>query len=76
VRPANARAYDGVGSIALPARAGAVRGPEFYVRLSESAWIAAGWNIQVAGHAVGAPGALDLANFERHEVKVRFGQAF
>jgi hypothetical protein len=46
------------------------------VRLSESAWIAAGWNIQVAGHAVGAPGALDLANFERHEVKVRFGQAF
>jgi hypothetical protein len=70
-----ARAYEGLALDRFAGHALFV-GPTFYAKLSKTAWIAAGWNIQVAGHAADTPGALDLVNFERHEVKVRFGQAF
>jgi hypothetical protein len=34
------------------------------------------WNAQVAGRVVGEPGALDLTNFERHQVRFRLGIEF
>jgi hypothetical protein len=70
-----ARAYEG---LALDHFAGHALfiGPTAYARLSKSAWIAAGWNAQVAGRSVEEPGAFDLMNFPRHEVVIRFGHAF
>lgn len=70
-----ARAYGGLGLDHFAGHALFV-GPTFYAELSKSAWIAAGWNIQLAGRAAGDHAPLDLANFERREVKVRFGYAF
>ena len=46
-------------------------GPTFYIRLSDRWSIAGAWNVQVAGHAAGEAGALDLTNFDRHQVKLR-----
>ncbi|MBI3434215.1 MAG: hypothetical protein HY056_03930 [Proteobacteria bacterium] len=70
-----ARAYEG---LVLNRSAGDALfvGPTFYVPLSGDAWVAGVWNIQVAGHAMGFPGALDLVNFQRHEIAVRFGKPF
>ena len=51
-------------------------GPTFYAKLSNTSWIAAGWNIQVAGRSVEDGSALDLTNFQRHEVVVRMGFSF
>ena len=51
-------------------------GPTFYAKLSNTSWIAAGWNIQVAGRTVEDGSALDLVNFQRHEVVVRMGFSF
>jgi hypothetical protein len=51
-------------------------GPTVYARLSRSAFVSAAWNSQIWGGTTGAPGALDLANFERHQVKLRFGLEF
>jgi hypothetical protein len=36
-------------------------------------WLLAAWNVQVAGRAVDEPGSLDLRNFERHQVRLKFG---
>jgi hypothetical protein len=38
--------------------------------------MSAAFNVQVWGGAVGVPGALDLANFERYQVKLRAGFEF
>ena len=51
-------------------------GPTLYVRLSRKAFVSAAWDIQIRGRAIAAPGALDLANFERHQAKLRFGFEF
>jgi hypothetical protein len=51
-------------------------GPTFYTRLVGSAWISGGWNVQVAGRDPVNGGRLNLADFERHEVKVRTGFDF
>ncbi|HLK84796.1 MAG TPA: hypothetical protein VKT99_25335 [Xanthobacteraceae bacterium] len=51
-------------------------GPTVYARVGSDAFVSAAWDIQIWGGAVGAPGALDLANFERHQVKLRFGLEF
>jgi hypothetical protein len=48
-------------------------GPGIYVKLPNQWFASAAWNVQVAGHAVGEPFSLDLTNFERHEVRLRFG---
>jgi hypothetical protein len=69
------RSYDGA---ALNTFSGQVvyLGPTFYTRLGEKAWLSAGWNFQAWGGAAGLPGALDLTNFERHQVKFRVGYEF
>jgi hypothetical protein len=70
------RAYDGMGLDRLAGHALFV-GPTFYAKLASTVWLAAGWNIQVAGRANDEPGQrLDLANFEKHEVAVRLGIGF
>jgi hypothetical protein len=51
-------------------------GPTVYARLAGNAFVSAAWNFQVWGFAPAAPGALDLVNFERHQVKLRFGVEF
>lgn len=50
--------------------------PTFYAKFSEQLWISAVWNIQVAGSAAAQVGPQDLSNFERHQVKLRFGYNF
>jgi hypothetical protein len=51
-------------------------GPTFYARLGSKAFMSAAWDFQIWGGATGAPGALDLTNFERHQAKLRFGFEF
>ena len=51
-------------------------GPNFYLRLTDKAWIAGSWNFQVAGKTFTVPGSLDLVNFERHQARLRLGIAF
>lgn len=69
------RAYDGMGLDRFAGHALFV-GPTFFTRLSPTVWLAAGWNIQVAGRSETELARLDLANFEKHEVAVRVGIAF
>jgi hypothetical protein len=51
-------------------------GPTFYARFAGSTFLSVAWDFQVWGKAIAAPGALDLTNFERHQVKLRFGFEF
>jgi hypothetical protein len=51
-------------------------GPTVYARLGANAFASVAWNFQIWGGATAAPGALDLTNFERHQVKLRFGFEF
>jgi hypothetical protein len=63
------RDYDGLGVNAFAGEALFV-GPTFYVTLSKQFAMSGSWTTQVAGHATGVPGALDLQNFERHQAKL------
>jgi hypothetical protein len=69
------RSYEGAGLGPLSGQAVYV-GPTLYARLGEKAWLSAALNGQVWGRAAGAPGLLDLANFERYQVKFRLGYDF
>lgn len=51
-------------------------GPTGYWRISDSAWLAAAWNIQVAGQANNDPARLDLTNFSRQMVRLKLGFEF
>jgi len=66
------RLYDGLGFDGFLGRA-LFAGPTFYAKLSEHWWASMAWNIQVTGRAADQPGALDLVNFERHKILLRFG---
>jgi hypothetical protein len=69
------RSYDGLGLDAFAGHA-LFAGPTLYAKFSERFWMAAAWNVQVSGRAVKTGGALDLANFERYQAKLRFGYNF
>jgi hypothetical protein len=69
------RQYDGPGLDTL-AGEGFFVGPTVYFKLSRSAWIAAAWSTQVAGHATATAGSLDLVNFERQQARLLFGVNF
>jgi hypothetical protein len=43
---------------------------------ARNAWVAAAWNVQVAGRGVGEPGQLDLTNFERQQFRLKIGVEF
>jgi opacity protein-like surface antigen len=51
-------------------------GPNISMTLSERSWLTVGWSAQIAGHTADGSGALDLVNFNRHEVRVAFGTKF
>ncbi len=51
-------------------------GPTGYWRISDAAWLAAAWNIQLAGHANNDPNRLDLTNFSRQLVRLKLGFEF
>jgi hypothetical protein len=51
-------------------------GPTVYVRFGPKAFVSAALEFQVWGSAVAAPGAFDLANFERIQGKLRLGFEF
>ncbi|MPZ39182.1 MAG: hypothetical protein GEU95_14215 [Rhizobiales bacterium] len=50
-------------------------GPTVSAKLGQY-WLLAAWNIQVAGRSVEEPGRLDLKNFERHQVRFKFGFSY
>jgi len=51
-------------------------GPTGYWRISDTAWLSAAWNIQLAGHANNDPARLDLTNFSRQLVRLKLGFEF
>jgi hypothetical protein len=51
-------------------------GPTLYAVLSAQWNLTFAWNAQVSGHATGDPRALDLVNFDRHQVRLRLGYNF
>lgn len=63
--------YEGLGLDRLKGEALYV-GPTFFVKLGKSAGLSGAWNFQVAGKPVEESGALDLVNFERQQVLLRF----
>ncbi len=51
-------------------------GPTVYWQLSERSRLTVAWSAQVWGRPAGSSAALDLVNFERHQVRVIFGVDF
>lgn len=68
------RVYDGLGLNMYSGEA-LFAGPTFYVQLAHGMALSGAWNAQVAGRTSNG-GALDLAHFERHQVKLRFNSNF
>ena len=71
----NLRHYDGLGLDGFEGQALYI-GPTLYATFGESYFVSAAWNVQVWGAVAGSSGALDLVNFERHQVKLRAGVSF
>jgi hypothetical protein len=69
------RSYDGAALNRFSGQ-GIYLGPTLYARLGERGWLSAAWNFQAWGVAAGISGALDLVNFERHQLKFRVGYEF
>jgi hypothetical protein len=69
------RGYDGASLNVLSGQAVYV-GPTLFAKLSKNAWLSAAFDVQTWGRAVTAPGALDLVNFERYQMKFRVGYDF
>jgi hypothetical protein len=51
-------------------------GPTVYWQATETFAVSAAWSLQVAGGAVAVPGSLNLRDFERHELRLRFEYTF
>jgi hypothetical protein len=51
-------------------------GPTVSAKLPGGYWLLAAWNAQIAGRSVDERGSLDLVNFERHQVRLKFGFNF
>ncbi len=64
------RAYEGLTLQRFRGEAVFV-GPTLFARLGERLAVSAAFSTQVAGHAVGVPGRLDLDNFSRYQARVR-----
>jgi hypothetical protein len=71
----NLRHYDGLGLNGFEGQALYI-GPTFYATFGQGYFLSAAWNVQVWGAVAGSSGALDLVNFERHQVKLRAGVSF
>jgi hypothetical protein len=51
-------------------------GPNVLVKIGESASLNVAWTPQVAGRARGSDRSLDLDNYERHQLRVKFSTSF
>lgn len=51
-------------------------GPNLFFKPAEGWRVTVSWAVQVAGRAVDEPGPFDLANFERHQLRLRIGREF
>lgn len=51
-------------------------GPNFTLKFSEKTALNFAWTPQIAGSADGVGGRLDLTNFERHQLRVKFAANF
>jgi hypothetical protein len=71
----NLRHFDGLGLNGFAGQALYI-GPTFYATFGERYFVSVAWNVQVWGAVAGTSGALDLDNFERHQVKLRIGVSF
>jgi hypothetical protein len=69
------RAYEGLTLKTFTGDAVFV-GPTLFARIGENAWIAIAWNVQVWGKGVGGSRHLNLADFERHHVRIKAGMEF
>ena len=45
-------------------------GPTFFWQIAPKVLVSAAWNTQIAGHEVGVPGALDLADFSHQRARL------
>lgn len=69
------RVYDGIGLNSFAGDA-LFAGPTAYWQVTETFAVSAAWSLQVAGGAAGVSSALNLRDFERHEVRLRFEYTF
>jgi hypothetical protein len=69
------RAYDGLTLNDFTGEA-LYLGPTLYAKLADNAWLSLAWNRQVWGAELGNPERLDLANFERNQVRLKAGFEF
>ncbi|WP_424628376.1 hypothetical protein [Bradyrhizobium sp. SYSU BS000235] len=69
------RAYETAGLSGFAGDA-VFAGPTLYVMFSPRANMTLAWNVQVAGRSRDERDRLDLINFERHQVRLRFGFGF
>jgi hypothetical protein len=69
------RVYDGIGLSSLSGDSLFV-GPTAYWQVTEKFAVSAEWSLQVTGGAAGVSGNLNLRDFERHEVRLRFEYTF
>jgi hypothetical protein len=51
-------------------------GPTFLAELAENVTLSGTWSVQVAGRARGAPGRLDLDNFQQHQARLKLSIDF
>ena len=69
------RAYEGLFLNKFAGQAVFV-GPTLHLQLTKKTFVSAAWGTQVAGHAKGDPGHLDLENFSRHRAKLKVAFEF
>jgi hypothetical protein len=69
------RLYDGLAFGSFTGEA-LYAGPTFYAKLAGAWWLSAAWNVQIAGGKNGLSRSLDLADFDRHQAKLRLGFTF
>jgi hypothetical protein len=69
------RHYDGLGFNVYTGDAFYL-GPTLYYQLTNKSFVTAAWGEQIAGHAVGDPNPLNLAEFSRHRAKLKVAVEF
>ena len=56
--------------------AGGERNYTLFIQLTPKAFMSAAWNAQVWGRETGSPVALNLSEFQRNRVKLKFAYEF
>jgi hypothetical protein len=69
------RHYDGLAFGTFTGEA-VYAGPTLYAKLAGAWRLSAAWNVQIAGGRNGLSSSLDLADFDRHQAKLRLGFSF